>query len=123
MTLSSLTKAIILLGALTTLGFFIVSGAADSLEWWLDTFWIMPLLIAPFGLYWLMQIKMVQNKSQQVLLLCSTTTYYLIGFSIMYQAAIESKILVWLVSVVIPVYGSLLIIFTAIALLFMRKLK
>ena len=121
MTLRNLTKAFIFLGILTTLGFFIYSGAPGSLEWWLDTFWIIPLLIAPCGLYWLMQIKMVQNKSQQIILCCSTAIYSLLGAAIMFQAAMVSKILSWLITVVIPVYGSLLIVITVILLLFTGK--
>lgn len=123
MSLALIAKIIIGIGFISTLYFIAYAGEPDKLAWWQNSIVMLVALIAPFFLFWLMQEKMVHNNTQQWLLLVSATIYSLGGLSLMYKAFMVNPVAQGgLIMVVIPVYGSALIILTAIILLFTRKL-
>jgi len=123
MSLALITKAIILIGLIGTLGFAAYAGEPLTADWWKGGLWILIALVVPFFLLWVMQVKMVHNDIQQWLLLVIATIYSIGGLALMYNALIANPDPQGgLIMVVIPVYGSGLIILTAIILLFTRKL-
>ncbi|MBE9548901.1 MAG: hypothetical protein IMF09_05780 [Proteobacteria bacterium] len=123
MSLVLLTRAIILIGLIGTLGFAAYAGEPLTAAWWKGGIVMLIVLVVPFFLYWLMQAKMVYNGIQQWLLLLSAAIYSFGGLALMYNALIANPDAQGgLVMVVIPVYGSGLIILTAVCLLFTRKL-
>jgi len=122
MSLAILTKSIIIFGLISTMGFAAWSGDPASLAWWKGGFIILVALVVPFFLFWLMQSKMVHNNTQQWILLVSAALYSLGGLVLTYKALIEDPgAQSGLVMVVIPVYGSALIVLTTIVLLFAKK--
>ena len=123
MSISLITKAIIVIGLIGTLGFAAYAGEPLTAAWWKGGIVMLIVLVVPFFLFWLMQEKMVHNDIQQWLLLISAGIYSLGGLALMYNALIANPDAQGgLVMVVIPVYGSGLIILTAIILLFTKKL-
>ncbi len=122
MNLSSLSKALILIGAIGTLCFAFIAGDTDSVQWWKAGTLILLLLMAPFALFWLLGSKLVYNQVQRWILLISVAIYSLGSLALMYNALFVSMdAQAGLVMVVIPFYGSILIAITAISLLFTRN--
>ncbi len=122
MNLSSLTKALILIGMLGTACFALISGEPGKIDWWKGGAPILLLLLAPFALFWLLENKMVHNTVQAWILLISVAIYTIGGLSIIYDSLFVSlDAQAGLVMVIIPFYGSILVVITAISLLFTKK--
>ena len=121
MNLSSLSKALIIIGIIGTVCFALVAGEPAKLEWWKGGGLILLLLMAPFVLFWLLERRMVYNQVQAWILLLSVAIYTIGGLAIIYDAMFNSMdAQAGLVMVVIPFYGSILVVITAISLLFTK---
>ena len=122
MSLSSLSKALILIGMLGTLCFALIAGEPAKLEWWKGGGLTLLLLFAPFVLFWVLENKMVHSSLQAWILLVAVAIYTIGGLAIIYNALFNSMdAQAALVMVVIPFYGSILVVITAISLLFTKN--
>ncbi len=121
MSLNHLSKALILIGMLGTVCFALIAGEPTKLSWWKGGGPILLLLLAPFVLFWLLESRMVHNQAQAWILLISVAIYTIGGLAIIYDSLFNSMdAQAGLVMVVIPFYGSILVIITAISLLFTK---